>query len=257
MDERTIENIRKGKGRVIDSQDQVGGWDPYPEIHRPEGWDTDGDGMPDAWEKSHGFDPNNPADGNKDADGDGYTNLEEYLNSLVPNMIEVTRTHAGLQGRDATLSVGGAQTADLDVRPGQENLVAVRVQPFQVEHSMRCTPADLHTGWFAGRMALEFTAGQQITDVFAFTREIGPPAKVEVRPQCRCSTSRSRISPMSAPLTSRPCMTMMSVMIHAVRSAPRPSPAQKMNVCVVAFVEGGNLCFIKGDTMVVLPEQLP
>jgi len=85
VDERTIENIRKGRGRVIDSQEQVGGWDPYPEIHRPAGWDTDGDGMPDAWERSHGLDPGNPADGNGDADGDGYTNLEEYLNSLVPD----------------------------------------------------------------------------------------------------------------------------------------------------------------------------
>ena len=85
MDERTIENIRKGRGRVIDSQEQVGGWDPYPEIHRPAGWDTDGDGMPDAWERSHALDPGNPADGNGDADGDGYTNLEEYLNSLVPD----------------------------------------------------------------------------------------------------------------------------------------------------------------------------
>ena len=43
------------------------------------------------------------------------------------------------------------------------------------------TPADLHTGWFAGRMTLDFTAGRQITDVFAFTWDIGPPARLEVR----------------------------------------------------------------------------
>ncbi len=40
--------------------------------------------MPDAWEKQHGFDPDNPADGNADGDADGYTNLEEYLNSTKP-----------------------------------------------------------------------------------------------------------------------------------------------------------------------------
>jgi hypothetical protein len=42
--------------------------------------------MPDAWERAHGLDAANPADGPRDRDGDGYTNLEEYLNSLVPSM---------------------------------------------------------------------------------------------------------------------------------------------------------------------------
>lgn len=41
--------------------------------------DTDGDGMPDAWESANGFDPN-VDDGAGDVDGDGYTNLEEFLN---------------------------------------------------------------------------------------------------------------------------------------------------------------------------------
>ncbi|MBN2314266.1 MAG: hypothetical protein JXM79_10075 [Sedimentisphaerales bacterium] len=89
VDERVIENIVKGKGKLLDSQDEVGGWDRYPEVHRPEGWDRDRDGMPDAWEKMHGLDPEDPNDRNGDADGDGYTNLEEYLNGLVPDMIEV------------------------------------------------------------------------------------------------------------------------------------------------------------------------
>ena len=38
--------------------------------------------MPDAWEASHGLEPDDPDDRNGDRDGDGYTNLEEYLNSL-------------------------------------------------------------------------------------------------------------------------------------------------------------------------------
>jgi len=42
--------------------------------------DTDKDGMADEWETLNGFDPNNAADGPLDADGDGYTNLEEFLN---------------------------------------------------------------------------------------------------------------------------------------------------------------------------------
>ena len=45
--------------------------------------DTDHDGMPDSWETLHGFNPNDPSDGPLDADADGYTNVEEYLNSIV------------------------------------------------------------------------------------------------------------------------------------------------------------------------------
>jgi pectate lyase len=46
--------------------------------------DVDRDGMADAWELANGLDPSNPADRNGDRDGDGWTNLEEYINSLVP-----------------------------------------------------------------------------------------------------------------------------------------------------------------------------
>jgi pectate lyase len=45
--------------------------------------DTDGDGMPDDWEVGQGLDPDDPGDGQSDPDGDGYTNLEEYLNDLA------------------------------------------------------------------------------------------------------------------------------------------------------------------------------
>lgn len=41
--------------------------------------DTDLDGMPDAWEIANGFNPNKQ-DHNEDADGDGYTNLDSFLN---------------------------------------------------------------------------------------------------------------------------------------------------------------------------------
>lgn len=40
--------------------------------------DTDIDGMSDAWETAHGFNPLNPADAALDPDSDGLTNLQEY-----------------------------------------------------------------------------------------------------------------------------------------------------------------------------------
>ena len=45
--------------------------------------DEDKDGMPDYWEKAKGLDPKNSQDSQEDRDGDGYTNLEEYLNCLT------------------------------------------------------------------------------------------------------------------------------------------------------------------------------
>lgn len=49
----------------------------YPSTSHPAGWDTDGDGMQDAWELANGLKVG-AKDHNDDKDGDGYTNLEEY-----------------------------------------------------------------------------------------------------------------------------------------------------------------------------------
>jgi hypothetical protein len=45
--------------------------------------DSDGDGMPDSWETSHGLNPNAASDANAIA-ASGYTNIEEYINSFFP-----------------------------------------------------------------------------------------------------------------------------------------------------------------------------
>lgn len=47
--------------------------------------DTDGDGMSDSWEISHGFNPYCPADGSLDGDGDGLDNAGEYLAGSDPS----------------------------------------------------------------------------------------------------------------------------------------------------------------------------
>jgi hypothetical protein len=66
---------------IITDVTQVGG---YPEYKGTPYKDSDGDGMPDAWEVKNGLNPKNAADASADRNKDGYTNIEEYLNSLIP-----------------------------------------------------------------------------------------------------------------------------------------------------------------------------
>ena len=47
--------------------------------------DTDNDGIPDGWESFYGLNPNDPADAGDDDDGDGMTNLQEYIAGTDPN----------------------------------------------------------------------------------------------------------------------------------------------------------------------------
>ncbi len=82
VDIRIVGEVRNGTGKIIDDEEQVGGWPELKSAEPPD--DSDKDGMPDDWEKQHGFDPDDPADGNGDSDADGYTNLEEYLNNTKP-----------------------------------------------------------------------------------------------------------------------------------------------------------------------------
>ena len=76
-------DVRAGKGSLINTQKEVGGW---PELRsEPAPVDSDSDGMPDAWEKTRGLRPTDASDAAKDRDGDGYTNIEEFLNGTDPN----------------------------------------------------------------------------------------------------------------------------------------------------------------------------
>lgn len=66
---------------IITDPRQMGG---YPEYKGEPRVDSDGDGMPDAWEIKYGLNPNDPSDANGDINGDGYTNIEKYINGIDP-----------------------------------------------------------------------------------------------------------------------------------------------------------------------------
>ena len=90
LDERIVREARTGTATyggsyganrgIIDTQETVGGWPELQSAEPPV--DDDHDGMADEWELAHGLNPADPEDRNGDMNGDGYTNLETYMNSL-------------------------------------------------------------------------------------------------------------------------------------------------------------------------------
>ena len=81
FDERIIKEVKTGTGRIPDSQQEVGGWPKLKSAPAPA--DADKDGMADDRETENGLDPNDAEARNEDRNSDGFTNLEEYINSLV------------------------------------------------------------------------------------------------------------------------------------------------------------------------------
>ena len=78
VDTRIVQEVRTLTGAV-------GIGSNYPQLQGgspPQ--DHDHDGMPDSWERACGLDPHDPRDSRGDLNGDGYTNVEEYLNDRDP-----------------------------------------------------------------------------------------------------------------------------------------------------------------------------
>lgn len=82
VDARLVGHVRTRGGKMINSQTEVGGWPELKSTAAPA--DSDNDGMPDEWETKHRLNPRESADATTDADKDGYTNVEEFLNGTDP-----------------------------------------------------------------------------------------------------------------------------------------------------------------------------
>lgn len=82
VDARIVAETMNDTGRYINTEDEVGGY-PAKATKRAADFDTDQDGIPDAWETAHGLDPNDPADSKTIDPSSGYAYVEEYFNGLV------------------------------------------------------------------------------------------------------------------------------------------------------------------------------
>lgn len=91
-------SVTNKKGRI----DLVSDVNGYTEVNfgtgsHPEGFDTDGDGMPDEWETANGLNPSDTSDGSAytiDSEKGWYTNLEVYINSLVEDIMKAENADA-------------------------------------------------------------------------------------------------------------------------------------------------------------------
>ena len=109
LDEIIVSDVDKGTATFtgsgndqgfINSQEDVKSKIPtlWPELKQETAKaDTDGDGMPDEWETANGLNPNDATDGNL-TDDIGYTNLENYMNSLVADITASQNEGGELQG---------------------------------------------------------------------------------------------------------------------------------------------------------------
>ncbi|WP_159882416.1 FIMAH domain-containing protein [Paenibacillus puerhi] len=81
VDTRVINSVRNQTGVIIGNEQDLGGFPLLKQGTAPA--DQDRDGMPDEWELANGLNPADPEDRNGDRNGNGYTNLEDYLNELA------------------------------------------------------------------------------------------------------------------------------------------------------------------------------
>jgi len=88
-----IDSYKEG---IITDISQVGG---YPNYKGTPYKDADNDGMPDDYEQKHGLNPRNAADASLTNNKTGYTNIEDYLNSVV-ELRNVRPMHGRLIGTE-------------------------------------------------------------------------------------------------------------------------------------------------------------
>ncbi|UJF35573.1 pectinesterase family protein [Paenibacillus hexagrammi] len=157
LDARIVNEVKNGTGRTVNTIENDGG---LPELYSlPAPADSDGDGMPDSWELGHGLNPTdsgldasgNPIPGSQngsfgDMDGNGYTNLEDYINSLADTPVSLNPTvviHAPTMHQaytmsepiqiraDAAAAASGASIAKVIFYDRDQQLAEVMSAPYE------------------------------------------------------------------------------------------------------------------------------
>ena len=124
VDARLVADVKNGTGRLIDSQNEVGGWPILESLPAP--IDGDEDGMPDDWERANGFKIEDASDGALDADGDGYSNVEEWLNGTNPKIAMNYR----MENNNVDMISGAGNRLQKDIVYGEVGAEKLRLDAF-------------------------------------------------------------------------------------------------------------------------------
>lgn len=135
QDARIISEVENGEGRYINTEHEVGGYLSEGGViveQRASDYDTDADGMPDAWETEKGLNPSDASDAKEISTFSeevlgtaGYTNLEVYLNSLVdmtyvaenPDAVVVTPADNAMYDLGTDIAVTVEASSDYNHQP--------------------------------------------------------------------------------------------------------------------------------------------
>ena len=120
-DKRLIDQLKSlgTKGAFIANEDDLGGIGTVAGGDRPT--DNDNDGMPDEWELANGLNPNsNDANGKKF--GNGWTNIENYINSLA------AKTSFLSAPTDVAVKLANATTARLTWQCDKTDVTAIVIE---------------------------------------------------------------------------------------------------------------------------------
>ena len=85
VDARLVTEVGAARGIIPNKESDVGDLPSYASGPVPK--DSDGDGIPDAWETAHKLRPDDPSDALR-LSSEGYTVLEHYLNDLARTLLK-------------------------------------------------------------------------------------------------------------------------------------------------------------------------
>ncbi|MBO5336148.1 MAG: hypothetical protein J6A94_03340 [Lachnospiraceae bacterium] len=146
IDARVVAHVDNGTGYYINTQDEIGGY-CAPEVYREESFDTDMDGIPDAWETANGLNPSDNTDSRK-LNKEGYAWVEVYFNELVEDVvaanykaknpdvsIDLTNNTLLEEGKDVTVTASpkannGGSIAKVEFFKGNELVGTIEAAPY-------------------------------------------------------------------------------------------------------------------------------